>query len=90
MNLKDELHSKADAWVEKTGLSHCRLATLAISDGKFFRRLAKGGGVTIRTAERIIEWIEGPGAEIQPRSANDRRTLLYRQRRERELQQNDA
>ena len=79
MNLKARLLSEADAWVARTGLSHARLASIVINDGKFFERVRKGGEFKVSTYERFMKYFAGTGRFVPRISPNDRRTRARRQ-----------
>ena len=82
MNLKDQLLSKADEFVARTNLSHARLATMAVRDGKFFVRLANGGRLTTDTYEKFMAFLDGPGLDVAPRPLGDRRLLVSKRERQ--------
>lgn len=51
------LRATAD-FCERTGMSRARLATIVINDGKFFDRIERGGGLTVKTYERFMAHFE--------------------------------
>ncbi len=53
MGLRQQLLDQVDAYCARTRMSPARLATIVVNDGKFFVRLAKGGGFTVRTYEKF-------------------------------------
>lgn len=56
LDLTADLIARADAYCEATGKSKARLATIVANDGKFFDRIASGGGMTTRMYERFIAY----------------------------------
>jgi hypothetical protein len=56
LDLKADLIARADAYCEATGRSKARLATIVANDGKFFDRIASGGGMTTRMYERFLAY----------------------------------
>ena len=58
MDLRQQLLDQVDAYCARTGMSRARLATLVVNDGKFFARLVKGGGFTVRTYEKFQAFFE--------------------------------
>lgn len=56
MSFKAILFDLAAGYCEHSGMSRARLATLIANDGKFFDRVENGGGFTIRTYERALQW----------------------------------
>lgn len=39
------------------------LGVYSVNDGKFFERLKKGGGCTLKTAHRVLDWFDQNWAE---------------------------
>jgi hypothetical protein len=56
MDLRTCLFRVADRYCGALNISRPRLATLLVNDGKFFDRVAAGGGFTARTYERSLRW----------------------------------
>lgn len=69
MNMKHTLIREADAYCQRAGITRARLATLVMNDNKFFARLDKGGGFTVGTYERFMQFF----AEHPPQSLEVRR-----------------
>lgn len=57
-DLTTHLLKSADEYCRRTGMSKARLATIVINDGKFFDRVAAGGGLTVRTFEKFMAHFE--------------------------------
>ncbi|HEX3065177.1 MAG TPA: hypothetical protein VHQ39_06830 [Dongiaceae bacterium] len=57
-DLTTHLLRSAEAYCRRTGLSKARLATIVINDGKFFDRVAAGGGLTVKTYEKFMAHFE--------------------------------
>jgi hypothetical protein len=77
MDLKATLLTVATGYCSATGMSKARLATLIANDGKFFARIEGGGGFTIQTFERAMQWISDhwpEGAEWPPNFIRPRPT----------------
>ncbi len=55
MNTSD-IVKQAEAYCAHTGKTLSTVGSYAVRDGKFFLRLGNGGGCTLRTAKRVIEW----------------------------------
>ena len=51
-----DLVNLAALYAAHVGLTVSTVATYAQRDGKFFARLAEGGGCTLRVAERNLRW----------------------------------
>lgn len=77
MDLTGELLSASAAYCARTGMSRARLATIVINDGKFFDRIERGGGLTVKTFEKFMAYFaEHPAeasadAEPLPRTGSD-------------------
>ena len=46
----------ADLYSGHKNISHWRVSFLVRGDGKFFDRLKCGGGCTVKTEKKIIQW----------------------------------
>lgn len=57
MDIKATLLRTASAFCAASGMSKARLATLMANDGKFLRRVEAGGGFTVATFERSMQWL---------------------------------
>ena len=64
MSDRDTLLREIDAFRAKTGMTETRFGRAALNDGHFVRRLREGGNTTLRTVERVREFIR---AASQPR-----------------------
>ncbi len=51
-----EILKLAEAYASHTGRKVSTLGAYTVNDGKFFERLSKGGGCTLRTAARVVQW----------------------------------
>lgn len=51
-----DLLDLADTFGRHRNLSHWRVSFLARGDGSFFDRLSKGGGCTLKTAGKVLQW----------------------------------
>lgn len=54
MDLKAELLTAAETYCADRGISEARLATIVAKDGKFFKRVRSGGGLTVEMYERFM------------------------------------
>lgn len=52
----NHLTTLAHAYAAHTGLALSTVSTRVANDGKFFRRLDEGAGVTVGRANRIMRW----------------------------------
>jgi len=66
MDYRSQLLVLGRAYAEATGRSLPRVATQVRNDGKFFKRLEDGGGCTMDTYGRCIQWF----ADNWPTSAD--------------------
>ena len=57
----DDLLKKIRAHLAHTGMSPSYFGYLAVCDGKLISRLENGGQVTLRTAARVLAFIENRG-----------------------------
>lgn len=62
MNEK-QITKLASVLSEHRGLKLSTIGAYALRDGKFFKRLDRGGGCTLRTAARLTEWLSQNWAE---------------------------
>ncbi|UOA25938.1 hypothetical protein DSM107133_00627 [Pseudosulfitobacter sp. DSM 107133] len=46
----------ADAYALHANVTHWRVSFLVRGDGQFFERLRKGGGCTVKTAQKVHQW----------------------------------
>lgn len=46
----------AEKYCDHTGLSKSYVGMLAVRDSKFYARLKSGGGCTVRTYNRTVQW----------------------------------
>ncbi|MFT4013006.1 MAG: hypothetical protein QM682_06310 [Paracoccus sp. (in: a-proteobacteria)] len=53
----DQLAGMAKTYADHSGLKLSTVAAYAVNDGKFFDRIEKGGGCTLRTAKRLIDFL---------------------------------
>lgn len=56
MDLTTQLMRAASEFCDRTGMSRARLATIVINDGKFFDRVERGGGLTVKTYEKFMAY----------------------------------
>jgi hypothetical protein len=64
MDLRAQILVAADDWCRATGRSKARLATIVMNDGKFFLRIERGAGFTIRTHERFMKFFAAEKARL--------------------------
>ena len=50
------LISLADTLAAHRGVTHFAISMRALGKGDFFKKLKSGGGCTIRTAEKVVQW----------------------------------
>lgn len=64
IDLRTNLLQHARKYQRQSGLSLATIATKVMNDGKFFDRIENGGGFTVRTYEKCMQWfserIEAP------------------------------
>ncbi|TNF16795.1 MAG: hypothetical protein EP320_00600 [Rhodobacteraceae bacterium] len=53
-----DLVTLAKAYKTHRGLKMSSLGAYSANDGKFFTRLEQGGGCTIKTAQKVIDWFD--------------------------------
>lgn len=53
----ESLKGAAQAYASHRDLKLSTIGAYAVNDGKFFYRLAKGGGCTLRTANRLLTFL---------------------------------
>lgn len=51
-----DLLTLANALIRHRNWSLSTVAIYAANDGKFFKRIEEGGGCTLRTAQRVLNW----------------------------------
>jgi hypothetical protein len=56
--LKDQLLHRIESHAAASGLSDARIATLAVNDGDFVRRLRDGGTCHLETFEKFMAWLD--------------------------------
>lgn len=57
MNTSDIIR-QAEVYSAHTGKTLSTIGTYVVRDGKFFTRLEQGGGCTIKTAQKVIDWFD--------------------------------
>lgn len=57
MNTAD-LIEQAKTYSGHTGRTLSTIGSYAVRDGKFFDRLERGGGCTLKTAKRVVVWFD--------------------------------
>ncbi|PIE16347.1 MAG: hypothetical protein CSA68_02665 [Rhodobacterales bacterium] len=64
---KNALIALADMYAQHTNRTHWRVSYLVRGDGKFFDRLNRGGGCTLKTAQKVFQWFSDhwPDQEIE-------------------------
>jgi hypothetical protein len=63
MDQRDALLKDIEAFIERAGMARSTFGRLAVNDGKFVDRIAAGGGLTVRTVERVRAFIQGADAQ---------------------------
>jgi len=58
MDLKTSLINAAQAHRKTTGEALATTANKVINDGKFFSRIERGGGFTVRTYQRFMDYFD--------------------------------
>lgn len=56
--IRDNLLARAAAYAERTGCKFSRIGEEAIRDSKFLANVQSGGNFTIKTYQRVIDWID--------------------------------
>ena len=54
----DSLVRVAQAYAGHMSLKLSTVGAYAVNDGKFFTRIATGGGCTLRTAQRLLDFLD--------------------------------
>lgn len=57
MDQHDALLREIREFLEQTGMAPTTFGLAAVNDGKFVARIEAGGGLTLRTVERVREFI---------------------------------
>lgn len=66
MDITEHLISTAKDYCQRRNLSPSRVSTLVMNDGKFLDRVAAGGGLTVKTYEKCLDWFAKQGHPIKP------------------------
>lgn len=66
MDLQKELLEEIDRFTAALGMSKTTFGRLAVNDGKFVGRLRNGGGVTVRTVEKVHLYIQENWGDAKP------------------------
>lgn len=64
--LAHRLVARIERYADRVGLSPARIATLAVNDGDFVRRLKSGGTCTLATFEKFMRWLDTAEGELVP------------------------
>jgi hypothetical protein len=67
--LVSQLLARIDSYCARAGLSAARIATLAVNDGDFVRRLRAGGTCQISTYEKFMAWLDSREAQPEQRES---------------------
>lgn len=54
----DVILKLANLYSDRTGLTLSTIASYAVNDGKRFDRIKNGGGLTLKTFNRLIDWFD--------------------------------
>lgn len=57
-SVRQRLLDRATAYVERTNSSMSFISQQAVSDSKFLANVAKGDNFTLRTYQRVIDWLD--------------------------------
>lgn len=57
MDQRETLLGEIEAFLAERGIAASTFGRMAVNDGKFVARLAGGGGITFKTAERVRDFI---------------------------------
>lgn len=64
--IRRHLLARVNAFRERTGMSLSRISDEAVNDSKFLANVQRGDNFTIRTYQRVIDWLDAnedrPGA----------------------------
>ncbi|MDX2074683.1 MAG: hypothetical protein SFX19_10040 [Alphaproteobacteria bacterium] len=58
MNYRENLLIAAKNYCAATGKSLATVSTFVMNDGKFFDRIESGGGCTMDTYQKVMDWLE--------------------------------
>lgn len=67
--IRATLLARAGAYAERTGCKLSRIGEEAIRDSKFLANVQSGGNFTIKTYQRVIDWIDEQEAAQPERAA---------------------
>ncbi len=67
-HIRKHLLDRATAYSERTGIGFSRISEEAIRDSKFLANVQSGSNFTIKTYQRVIDWLDE--AEAAPSSAS--------------------
>ena len=67
MDLQKELLEEIARFTAALGMSETTFGRLAVNDGKFVGRLRNGGGVTVRTVEKVHLYIQEHWGDAKPK-----------------------
>lgn len=57
MSIQAELLADIARYIAERGIAESTFGRLAVNDGKFVERLRQGGGVTVKTVERVRKFL---------------------------------
>jgi hypothetical protein len=72
-SLRDQLLAAAEVYCAANGITKAALGARVMKDNKFFARIERGGGLTVRTFEKFMEVFQGKGPDgtAAPPAATD-------------------
>lgn len=67
--IRANLIARAEAYASRTGCKLSRIGEEAISDTKFLSNAKNGSNFTIKTYQRVIDWLDEQEAALEERAA---------------------
>lgn len=62
-HLRQLMLDRIDAHQKRTGMNDAKLGSEAVSDHKFVGRIRAGGNFTVKTFERVMDWLDSAERE---------------------------
>lgn len=61
--IRQHLLARVDAFQAATGMSLWKISKEAVRDDKFLANVRKGGNFTVKTYQRVIDWLDSQERE---------------------------
>lgn len=56
--IREHLLRRVDEFQKRTGMSLWKISKAAVADDKFLGNVQRGGNFTIKTYQRVIDWLD--------------------------------